>query len=48
MLKGGISDENLYGLLPTLISQGLCKCGLGLELTAHTYVEAGAGIAQLM
>jgi len=48
MLKGGKSDENLHGLLPMLISQGLCKCGLGLEITAHINVEAGAGIAQLV
>jgi hypothetical protein len=38
MLMGGKSDENLYGLLPMLISQDLCKCGLGLGIIAHTNV----------
>lgn len=43
MLKEGKSDENLYGLLPMLISQGLCKWRLGLGLTTHTNVGLELG-----
>jgi len=43
MPKGGKSDENLYGLLPMLISHDLRKCGLGLGLIAHTNVGLEQG-----